>query len=137
MHPTPERLRAIPLLADVAENDLHRIAKWLEVEQHAAGHVVIGEGRAGYAFFFIDRGSVEVRHEGRAVATLGVGEFFGEEAILGGGRRNADVVALEPTTVFSMFGTYFREFEADQPELAEEIVRTAHARHEAEGAVAD
>ena len=79
----------------------------------------------------------EVRHEGHAVGTLGGGEFFGEEAILGDGRRNADVVALEPTTVFSMFGTRFREFEIDQPELAEEIVRTVQARHDAKRAVAD
>jgi len=66
------------------------------------------------------------------VATLGPGEFFGEEVILSGDRRNADVVALEATTLLSMFGTYFREFEAQHPELAAEIVRVVQARRDAE-----
>jgi CRP-like cAMP-binding protein len=132
VHPSPDQLRAIPLLADLPDRDLERIAGWLEVEEHDTGHVVVGEGRAGYVFFLIDRGRVEVRNYGRAVATLGPGEYFGEEAILSGDRRNADVVALEATTLLSMFGTYFREFEAQQPELAAEIVRVVQARRDAE-----
>jgi CRP-like cAMP-binding protein len=137
MHPTLDQLRAIALLADLPDEDLERIARWLDVEEHDPGHAVVGEGRAGYVFFFIERGRVEVRQDGRAVATLGEGEFFGEEAILSGDRRNADVIALEPTSVFSMFGTYFREFQAEQPELAEEIVRVVQARRDTEGAAAD
>ena len=132
MHPSPDQLRAIPLLTDLPDRDLERIAGWLEVEEHDTAHVVVGEGRAGYVFFFIDCGRVEVRNDGRAVATLGPGEFFGEEAILSGDRRNADVVALEATTLLSMFGTYFREFEAQQPELAAEIARVVQARRDAE-----
>ena len=40
-------------------------------------------------------------------------------AIIGDGRRVADVVATSPMTIFAMFGTSFRELEAARPAVAE------------------
>jgi CRP-like cAMP-binding protein len=133
MNPSADQLRSIPLLAGEPDERLDRIAGWLEIEEHGAGERIVGEGWTGYAFFIIANGMVEVRQDGRAMATLGPGQFFGEEAVITGRRRNADVVAIEPTTVYSMFGTRFRELEIDMPELAEQIRRTAQERNAAGG----
>ena len=59
---------------------------------------------------------------------LGPGDFFGEMAIIGDGRRVADVVATSPMTIFAMFGTSFRELEAAQAAVAERIRATVERR---------
>ena len=60
-------------------------------------------------------------HHDALVAQLGPGDFFGEMAIMGDGRRVADVVATAPMTLYAMFGTSFREMEAELPEVAAQI----------------
>jgi CRP-like cAMP-binding protein len=49
-------------------------------------------------------------------------------AMLGDGRRKADVVASSPMTIFAMFGTAFREMESGYPALAARIKATAEER---------
>jgi len=46
------------------------------------------------------------------------GDFFGEIAILGGGRRTASVTVTEPVTAWKMFGTAFREMQQTRPDVA-------------------
>jgi cAMP-dependent protein kinase regulator len=55
------------------------------------------------------------------VATLGPGDYFGEMAILGGGRRLATVTTTAPAKLLVMFGTEFRRLEAAHPEIASAI----------------
>ena len=62
---------------------------------------------------------------------IGPGDFFGEKAILGEGRRRGTVVATSPLTVLAIFGTEFRRLEAELPELGERI-RTEMQRRLAE-----
>jgi voltage-gated potassium channel len=55
------------------------------------------------------------------VAQLGPGDFFGEMAILGDGRRQATVTTSSPAKVLVLFGTEFRQLEQDHPQIAEQI----------------
>jgi CRP-like cAMP-binding protein len=107
--PDPERLRAIPLFSDLSDDDVARAANWFTVEDVSEGRRLTPEGASGYRFYVIEEGTVEVRRHDEPIATLGPGEFFGEVAIMGDGRRIADVVATSPMTIFAMFGTSFRE----------------------------
>jgi len=45
---------------------------------------------------------VSVKKDGRTVATMGPGQFFGEVAILDGGPRTADVVADQDTVCLTL-----------------------------------
>ena len=121
MHPEPLRLRAIPLVADLGPDDLDRVASWLEIREESKGRRLTPEGASGYEFFVIEDGTAEVHHEGAKVGSLGPGDFFGEMAMMGDGRRVADVVATSPITLFEMFGTHFRELEMILPEVAARI----------------
>jgi CRP-like cAMP-binding protein len=56
------------------------------------------------------------------------GDFFGEMAILGDGRRTASVEVTAPSTVLVMFGTEFRQLEQEMPEAAARIRKTMAAR---------
>jgi CRP/FNR family cyclic AMP-dependent transcriptional regulator len=88
----------------------------------------VGEGAPGYTFFVLTDGTAEVTSEGVTVATLGPGDFFGEIAILGGGRRTATVTSASPARLLVMFGTEFRQLEAAHPEIAAHITEAMQAR---------
>lgn len=65
-----------------------------------AGDVVVRQGDEGDFYYVITRGQAVVtretplNREGLRLAELGVGDSFGEEALISGGRRNATVTML-------------------------------------------
>jgi len=129
VQPTEDRLRTIPLFSDLNEDDLGRVAAWFMVEEVSEGHRLTPEGASGYRFFVIEEGTADVLRQHEQIATLRAGEFFGEMAILGAdGRRIADVVAATSMTLFTMFGTSFREMEAAFPAIADRIRETLEER---------
>ena len=97
------------------------IAPWFEVQDVSAGMKLTGEGAAGYSFFILRSGSATVTINGIEVRTLGSGDFFGELAILGDGRRTATVTTVEPSRLLVLFGTEFRRLQQEYPELAAQI----------------
>jgi CRP-like cAMP-binding protein len=122
------RLRNQPLFASLSDDELGRLAAWIEIRTANPGDRLTPQGAAGYWFFVIEDGTAEVLHDGARVDDLGPGDFFGEMAILGDGRRQADVVATSPMTLFAVFGSYFREMEAAMPDVAGRIREAMGAR---------
>ena len=116
------------MFAPLPQLSLERLARQLIPVEAAAGTAVIVQGDEGDRFYVIDEGTADVTHEGTAVASLGPGDHFGEMAMLGDGRRKADVVASSPMAIFAMFGTAFREMESGYPALAARIKATAEER---------
>ena len=86
------------------------------------------EGASGYSFFVLVDGEARVTADGVELGTLGPGDFFGETAILGGGRRSATVTTTTLSTLLFMFGTEFRQLQQAQPEIAAQL-EAAMARH--------
>jgi len=119
------------LFADLGPDDLDRVASRLEIREESNGRRLAPEGASGYEFFVIEDGTAEVHHEGAKVGPLGPGDFVGEMAMMGDGRRGADVVATSPITLFEMFGTHFRELEMILPEVAARIGATLEERRAA------
>ena len=116
-----EDLAGIPL-SDTLEPDRRAsIAPWFELENVSPGVKLTGEGAAGYSFFVLRDGAATVTVDGSAVRTLGPGDFFGELALLGDGRRTATVTTDSPSQVLVLFGTEFRRLQQEQPEIAEQI----------------
>jgi CRP-like cAMP-binding protein len=126
--PEPDELATIPLFADVDPGHLSTLAEWFDIDEVDAGQRLTIEGAAGYAFFVLRNGAGAVTIDHEQVATLGPGDFFGEIAILGGGRRTATVTATEPSTVWSMFGTRFRQLEEQEPDVAATLRKAVEAR---------
>ena len=98
--------------------ELEPLCDWFDVSGVSEGVTVAGEGAPGYSFFVIAQGNAVVSADGDEVATLGPGDFFGELAILGSGRRSATVTTTTPATLLVMFGTEFRRLQEAQPEVA-------------------
>lgn len=87
-----------------------------------------GEGASGYSFFLLVDGTAVVTAGGTQLATLGPGDFFGEMAILGDGRRTATVTTTSSARLFVMFGTEFRRLQQAYPEIAARLEQAASAR---------
>lgn len=117
-HPSAEDLSRSPLLSGLTDEAREVLAERLEIEEFDAGRRLVTEGRVGYSFYLIDEGTVSVEHDGRSVRRLGPGDYFGEIAILGEGRRTATVTAVEPVVAWTMFGTHFRSLQAERPDVA-------------------
>jgi CRP-like cAMP-binding protein len=118
---TADDLAGIALFEDLDLGARTTIAPWFEVQDVSPGVKLTGEGAAGYSFFVIRSGSATVTINGIEVRTLHAGDFFGELAILGDGRRTATVTTDSPSQVLVLFGTEFRQLQQEHPEIAEQI----------------
>jgi voltage-gated potassium channel len=79
---TPDRLRTIPLFAELDDNTLLAIAEIASEVEVPAGQVMIRPYDPGLGMFVVEEGRVVVElSQGREVE-LGPGEFFGELALL-------------------------------------------------------
>jgi CRP-like cAMP-binding protein len=114
-------LVGIPLFDALEPDERAAIAPWFELEGVGRGVKLTGEGAAGYSFFVLREGTATVTIDGIEVRTLGSGDFFGELAILGDGRRTATVTTASPSRVLVLFGTEFRRLQQEYPATAARI----------------
>jgi CRP-like cAMP-binding protein len=119
---------SVPLFNSLDKEQLATLASWFHEQNASEGRRLVGEGASGYTFFVLVDGTAEVTIEGQTLAELGPGDFFGEMAILGDGRRTATVTGTSPTRLLVMFGTEFRRLEADYPAIASRITEAVQAR---------
>jgi CRP-like cAMP-binding protein len=118
---TAEDLAGIPLFDKLEAEELAAIASWFELEDVSSGVKLTGEGATGYSFYVLRNGAATVSIDGVDVRTLAPGDFFGELALLGDGRRTATVTTDSPSQVLVLFGTDFRRLQQEYPELCSRI----------------
>ena len=68
-------------------------------QHYRAGETVIEKGTSGDVCFVIQQGHVVVHDGGHTLCHLGPGDFFGEDALVTGARRNASVTTLQSAIV--------------------------------------
>jgi CRP-like cAMP-binding protein/MFS family permease len=100
-----ERLKlvsSVPWLhtGSLAEQD--RVATLLEAQSASAGDVILYQGETGARFYILRSGAVRVLVDGREVARLSAGEWFGEVALLSDIPRTATVQATEASALLSL-----------------------------------
>lgn len=97
-----------------------------------AGEIVFREGDEGDCMFVIQEGEIEVfaDREGREVrlAVRGVGEVFGEMALLERSRRSASVRALTRLRAITVDRKSFLRRVHEDPSLAFRVVETLSRR---------
>ena len=101
-------LAGVDIFAPLEPEERNIIIRALARYVYAPGEVILRRGEPGKSMFVIARGQVEVRmpgHNGalqQAAEVLGIGDFFGEMALLTGAPRSADVIALEEVEVLEI-----------------------------------
>lgn len=95
-------LAGAPLFSELSRRDLKRLASATITRAYKKGDVIVKEGEDAIAFYLITKGRVSVVRGGNgksqtALASLTVGEFFGDMALLDSYPRSASVIASEDT----------------------------------------
>jgi CRP/FNR family transcriptional regulator, cyclic AMP receptor protein len=118
-----DQLRSVQLFSACTDRELALIARACDEVSVDPSVSVVVEGAAGEDFFLIVEGEAEVTRNGRAVATVGPGQYFGELSLLDDAPRNATVRAR---TAMSLIRLGRREFSAvldSWPGVAHKLLR--------------
>jgi CRP/FNR family cyclic AMP-dependent transcriptional regulator len=110
------RVAAIPLFADLPEDELAAVASVAAEVEIASGQALAAEGHLGHSLFAIESGTADVVMDGATVRTIGAGDVVGEIAVFAsrpdpfappevaeGGLRSASVVATSPMRLIALF----------------------------------
>src|SRR5207244_12265629 len=111
-----------------APRDVDHMVSLLRRRKYARGEVIFLTGDPGINLCIIESGHVRLtltsQDLGREVALdyLGPGDVFGDLALLDGGPRSADAIAVEPTQLLLLSRDDFRAFLTSHPAAAIDLM---------------
>ncbi len=123
-----QKLGKVPLFAGCSTREIGVIANAAKVTTHDEGSVLAREGDAGVGLFVILEGTAQVSVGGRRRGTLGVGDFFGEIALLDRGPRSATVTATSGIRTAVITEWVFRGLLQQHPSMAIKTLEVLAAR---------
>lgn len=118
----------VPLFSGCTEKELRAVAQVAKEVEHPEGAVLAREGDRGIGFFLIVDGNASVTIEGRQVATIGAGDFFGEISLLDEGPRTATVTATTPIRLLGITAWDFHHLVEHTPSIAPKLLKVMAAR---------
>lgn len=95
-------LQKIELFAHLSQDDFVRLANRVEEVVYEPGEAICRMDEHGDTMFGIIEGSIQVHRGTEKLALLGVGQCFGEMAIIDSGPRSADCTAVERTVLLKL-----------------------------------
>jgi thioredoxin reductase/Fe-S-cluster-containing hydrogenase component 2/CRP-like cAMP-binding protein len=124
----------LQLVGAASEEDLKEVLESAEIQEIRAGQAIVTEGEEGYDVFLIRQGSMTVEKSvgGKPVFLryLPAGSYFGEMALIDGGRRTATVRAAIKSEVIKLNGDAFKRLLAAKPALLARMKHEMAARQE-------
>ena len=121
-------LKGVPLFANLSKRDLRRLAGRAEEVRYGANRLIVSQGARRDSFFVIAEGIARVRRGSRTIGRLGLGDFFGEMALLDGRPRSASVVAETPLVTVRLMRAEFNKELDTSPTIARGILAELAAR---------
>ena len=121
-------LRRVDLFSTCNNAELGRIASLTTELAVEAGQVLTKRGDIALEFFVIVEGKATASRKGVELATLGPGSFFGELALLDGGKRTATVVAQTDMRLLVLSRREFPSLYRLNPSVAGKIIGELGAR---------
>ncbi len=119
---SPRALRRVKILAGLSDEQLARFAGFVEVQEVPQWSVVFKQGDHGDTMYLILDGELRVRinpaGKETTLATLSIGDFFGDISLFDQGPRSADVVANKDSFLMKLSTTAFQRLAQEAPDLA-------------------
>ena len=122
-------LKNVSLFADLPDESLSKLGTCLKTTEFPPTETIMREGAPGVSMYIIKAGLVEVRKKDLVtgidflVAQLGEGNAVGEMSLLTGKPRSASVTTVEPTSVYTLTRTDFRNLLTQYPEISLGLAR--------------
>jgi voltage-gated potassium channel len=112
----------VPLFAELDATEISDVMELLRAQVVEAGEVVMRAGEAARSMYFIAAGEVEIEIKGKKEhIRLGVGQFFGEVALLRRTRRTATVTAITRTNLLGLDAHDLHALMQRDPRIGERI----------------
>ena len=116
-------LSTVPLFRELERSAVRGFAELTREQRFAKGALIVSEGDAGDALYVVRSGEVKVvvgGEDGREVIlhVLGVGDHFGELALIDGRPRSAHVISTQASSLLVLRRTDFRRQVEQNPQVA-------------------
>lgn len=115
-------LTSVPLFAQCTKAELKSLARHTSDITAEPDQVLIKEGQGAYDFFVIVSGEAEVSREGRVVARLNDGDYFGEIGLLAPALRDATVTARSPMELIVLAQWDFEQALSEAPGMTRRLL---------------
>ena len=116
-------LKASPLFEGLSRKQLAQLARLTDDLEVPAGTVLCEEGKRGHEFFVIIDGEATVTRNGKSIARIGGGDFFGEIALLERVVRTATVAAASPLRFIVVSDQAFKAVLDTDPSIERQVLR--------------
>jgi type IV pilus assembly protein PilB len=129
-------LKHVKLFAELSPDSLVKLASCLKTAEFPSSEVIVREGAPGASMYIIKSGLVEVRKKDPTtgidflVAQLTEGAAVGEMSLLTGKTRSATVTTVQPTRVYTLTRSDFRNLLTHHPEISLGLARVMAERLE-------
>jgi CRP-like cAMP-binding protein len=110
------------LFSALSASQLRTLRRTVDEVEVPPAKVLCEEGTVGREFFFIVKGKASVRRNGRKIATLGPGDYFGELSLLDRRPRSATVVSDTDMTLLVLEQRRFNGLLEEIPALAHKLL---------------
>ncbi len=124
-----QALQSVPFFNNLNQNEADDLSKRLIIRRFSNDQIIFHHGDPGGLLYIITKGKVKITYstpEGleALLAILGVGDFFGELALLDDSPRSATAEAIGPTETLTLHRDEFIHFIRDNPDFSLHVLHT-------------
>jgi len=123
-----DALREVPLFSGCSNKELEKVARASDEIRMTAGTLIVDQGQTGREAFIVVEGEVEVKRNGRRVASLGPGAIVGELSLLDHGPRTATATCETDCTLLVIDSRRFTGVLDAVPAISHKLLSTLATR---------
>lgn len=121
-------LRRVPLFQGLGDKGLKQLAEAFSERSFHAGDELTTEGQGAAGFFVLESGEATVTIDGAERRTLSGGDYFGEIALIDGGKRTATITATNDGRAYGLTSWVFRPLVEKNAAIAWPLLEAMAAR---------